>query len=521
MKKILIYIILILPISISAQVELSNAELRKFNYRIVDLLEEYEFHLQTPTDRARQEFLALFESTDTLVYNDLLGLSFDKQLTVEEYADLLYSNSNACKIVTRDFKKQDITETSTHYLVDVTFDKYIQYYNKCGILFDSKDFYKADHKITATIAMDKENGNVLIRTIKGSIDSNQPSLPKEYNVYEYNEPRDNQITADGKALTYNIFGQAVVGKNAKIKFHDNDVVLKIVQEDTDCNLYSFKYKPRRWRIRPKAEFTFGGNYKFGGDLGDELLKSESMLEFGVDFGYAVIAKPKFKMGLFIGVGMSNSNMEFEQEGTYKYSYLAPATADYDGETYKRHYEISNMKAKMEMMQFVVPLYLDLDYQFSKYFSTYMQLGAKSYITSKLNVTGLTADVYTYGVYKQYDDLKIENFVNNNFRQQSITVNEQEIEAESLVIDAFGSLGFRVRLFGGFYLDAGISYQMSVTPLVKTDNQVSLGSNVSINEDEALITYTCKDGEQVRPFTDIFEKITRGSIKANVGILFKF
>lgn len=527
MKKILFYIILVFPFSVFAQV-LSNAEMRKLNYRIVDLLEEYEFLLQNPTDRAHYEFVSLFEAGDTLIYNDLLGLSTKENVTVEEYANLLYSNSNACKVVIKNVDKQEVVETDTHFVVDVKFAKYMQYYNKCGVVFDSEAYYKADHEMTATIAMNKSDGNVLIRAIKGDIKTDTPPLPLEYLVFAYKDVRDNDVKVNGKNIEYNMFGQSIVDNAAKIELKDSEVILKIIQDDADCGLYSFRYKDRRWRVRPKAEFNIGDIYTLGGDYASDLLKSQSMFEYGLDLGYALVRKPKFKLSLFTGVSFVNSNMEFEQDEVgYRYYYNAPSAADYDGDTYERHYEVKNMKATMEMTQIAVPLYLDFDFQFTRRFSAFLQMGVKAFVSTSCSVKEFSADVRTYGVYPQYDNLVMENFKPNEFTAHTVSVDNQDIETESMIMDAFGGAGFRLRLFGGLYLDAAVNYQMSLTPVATAEESLNLGylgdagEGSYINENKALITYTCAGGEEVKPFTDLFDEIKRGGLKVSVGLLLKF
>lgn len=528
MKKILFYIILVFPFSVFAQV-LSNAEQRMFNYRIVDLLEEYEFLLQNPTDRAHYEFVSLFEAGDTLIYNDLLGLSSKKKVTVEEYANLLYSNSNACKVVIKDVDKQEIVETDSHFVVDVKFAKYMQYYNKCGIVFDSEVYYKADHEIMATIAMDKSNGNVQIRTIKGNIKSEASPLPLEYRVFAYNDPRDKDVLVNDKNIEYNIFGQSFVDENAKVEIKDGEIALYIVQNDTNCNLYSFNYKNRLWRVIPKVQFNIGDIYKFSGEgYGNELLKSQSMLEYGLDFGCALIRKPKFKLNLFTGASFVKSNLEFEQgEFGYKYYYNAPSAADYDGETYRRYYEINNMRAAMEITQIAIPLYLDFDFQFTRRFSAYLQMGVKAFVSTKCTVKDFSADVKTYGVYPQYGNLVMENFKPNEFTNHTVSANSQDIETESMITDAFGGIGFRLNLFGSLYLDAAVNYQRSLTPVVTAEEELNLGyrgtggSSTFVDESKALITYTCAGGEVVKPFTNLFSEIKRDGLKVSVGLLLKF
>lgn len=519
MKKFLVCIALILPISSFAQIKLTNAEMRYINNRVIDLLEEYEYQLQASTDRAKDEIVSLFESKDVLVYNDLLGLSAKKELTIERYVDLLFSESNACIIEFKDLDKKSMIETESHYLVDVSFTKYIQYQNDCGVFFDSQDYFKADHQLTATLAIDKNLNNVRIRKINGKIDSNVPVLPEKYKVFSYTDPRDNDVLVNDKGLVYNSFGQAFVDENAKVRFKDNEIILRIERENRDCNLYTFSYSPRRWRLKPRVEISLGTNYRLEGINVDKFNMTESMLDYGLDFGYAIVAKPKFKLSLFTGFGLSKSSFNFTQQEEYAYSYRTSTEADFDGDSYNRNYRVSGMQSKVQLSQILVPLYFDFDFQFSRMFSIYLQTGIKAYFTSNFNITDLSMDTYTFGVYPQYDNLIIENFAPNNFGHHSIRIDKQQVESKSSVFDLYGGVGFRLNLYKGIYLDAGVNYQTALTPIFETDQPLFISGYV--NENNAFINYSCAGGENVGLFTNLFDKITRGSLRTNIGLLFKF
>lgn len=515
MKRILLYIAFLFPAFVSAQVKLTNAEMRDLNCKIVDLLEEYEVLIQTPTDRASRDFIALFENKDIKIYNDLLGLNSEKDLTVEEYISVIGSKSQACKVIIKDIVKGNLTEDVNNYLVEVAFKKYMQYYDGCGILFDSQDFYKNDHELKALIAMNKEDRNVRFRKLEGSIETTTPPLKKKYKVITYKDVRDADVFANGKRIKYNSFDQAILDDSVDFRFTDNDVVLRLVQDSPGCNNYSFSYKPRRWRLKPYVEFSLGDIYKFDGEHTDNISKSASMMEMGLDIGYTIVAKPKFKLGLFTGFGLANSKVDLMYDGAYNYSYTA--SPDFDGDRYERYYEVTNFKATQEVTQYVVPLYLDFDFQMSRRFSWYLQGGLKAYLNSAFEVTNVHADLYTYGIYPQYDNLKIENFQPIGFGSSTQDIPIQEIETESLTFEGFAGAGFRLNLFKALFLDARVSYQMG-TPLVKTKNVVKLDAP---EEESALIRFDYEAGEQVRNVTDIFDKISRGGVKVNVGLLLKF
>lgn len=500
---------------------LTNFTKREFRLGVINLLEEYEKQLNKNSKEGKYYFERLFEDDNLRIYNDLFWVTTDKTITVADYVDTWFDDIESATVTIKEVRVGELYEDETHIMVDATFDKSVWYVSKCGIIFDSKEFYKSDYNITATVVMDKTTKRISFRSIKGTINSNTPPLPLYYNVYEYNtaDSRDKKITADNVKLVYNSYGQAFVDAKAKMDYNDPDVSLRIINKN-GCNLYRFEYKKHRWRIKPKAELSVGNLYDFGRDEVNDMIDTELMYDFGLDIGYALVAAPRFKLGLFTGAGVSKSIVNFETKNLFRYSYEAEAKADYDGDSYIRNYEVAKMKAKMDLLQLYVPLYLDFDFRVSRNFTIYLQGGAKAYYTQEYKITDIQADLYTYGVYPQYGNLKIEDFAPNNFGNNSYKFDEQKvIGAEEFVFDVFGGLGFRWRMFGNLYLDAGVTYQTNITPIYETDMHVSFAGEP--DERYAMFTYTCQDGEKIKPLYNSFTGVTRKAIKPGIGLLLKF
>lgn len=511
----LLFSAFLFPILLSAQSKLTNAEMRYFNNKIVDLLEEYEIHIQTPTERASTEFVSLFESKDTKIYNDLLGLSRESDLSAQEYFQLLYQNSQACKVMIKEIEKGNLYEDESHYLIDVTFKKYIQYFDKCGVLFDSYLFYNNDHEINATIAMDKVTGHIYFKKMSGSIDSDASPLPDKYKVFISKDKRDKMVMADNRKIDYNIFDQAIVDDNAKFKYVDSEVLLKVVKESPSCNIYSFNYKPRRWRIKPYVEIPVGEIFKYKGNNSSKFNIETSSIDFGINVGYSVFTKPKFKLSIFSGIGLVSCSANFKYDGKCQYSYKSKG--DIDGDTYTRYYEISNLKAKQNNKQLYIPLSLDFDFQFYNKFSLYLQAGAKACYLYKNNFTDIHADIYSYGIYPQYDNLRIDDLPSLGFGYSTIDVTSQDIDTKTITICPYTGLGFRLNIYKSLFLDSNVSYQMW-NSVYKNDRVISLYNPVEHN---SLISYNNSNGNEVKNFANLFENISLGGIKINIGLLFKF
>ena len=510
MRKFLLYIALTLPISISAQTNLSNAEMRIFNSRIIELLENYEYTIQDDTERGKYEFTSLFENKNILIYNDLLGLSTEKELTIENYINTLHGKSKACNVIIKDVKRGEMYEDDHHYLIKVSFNKYIQYHDKCGVFFDSKEFYKSDHQINALIAMNKEDKTVYFRNLDGSIDTKTQPLSKNYRVIVRNEERDNKVLVNGKRPQYNIFDQAFVEENAMIEYEDHDVSVKLTQDNPGCNIHSLKYKPHRWRIKPYFEFSVGKILDLGAE--QEMLKSAYMMDYGIDIGYAMVSRPKFKLSFVSGFGLSTSKAFLNT--SFNYSYYE--YSDVDGDSYNRYSDVSNFSATMKIQQYVVPFYLDFDFRLAKKVSLYLQGGAKVYFTSLFNVNDIVADVNVYGIYPQYNNLKMENYEPNDFKRKTITFDKQEIDKKYFSMDFFGSLGFRFNIYKFLYLDTQVSFQTGYTPIYSSSRKIYLNGNIS--KYNALISY--KTSENIGTVTDIFREIKKSCVRLNIGLLFK-
>ena len=64
---------------------------RRFNAAVFSALDEYERNITLSNDDKKRNFRALFYSDTTKVYNDLIGLSDESYLTVDEYINLLFT----------------------------------------------------------------------------------------------------------------------------------------------------------------------------------------------------------------------------------------------------------------------------------------------------------------------------------------------------------------------------------------------------------------------------------------------
>lgn len=505
---------------ISAQ-GLSTSQERLFNLNALRLIEDYENNAPLSSYEQLSDFCGLFENDTVLIYNDLLGVSSKKMLTVKEYTSLLKAKSKYPKVIVKNVKKGIIYEDDKNWLMDITFDKEVSYTDACDVLLSSKEYYGHDYDMKAVIAMDKESGQCSIRSLTGSNPSNKPLLTDQYAVVLYNDPRDKKVLCNGERLEFNSFDQAIVASNPMLTYYDADANMRIVRQPGSCEVYSLKFRPRHMRVKLYGSMSLGDFYKQSGNNAQLSMKS-SETSMGLDIGYVFPTKGIVKLGAFIGAGYSMSKLDLGIK-QLNYNYSASSAADMDGDTYNRFYELSDVNQTIKINSLVIPVYADIDFRVASSFSIYTQVGVKGYMTMSNSIDEMSANAYVYGVYPQYENLRIDETWLNAFGEKTITNNSSsdDFEVKSFSYDAFGGLGLRVNLVGPLLLDCGIQYQFGLSDCISNTGETANILSGTVTEQNALVSYTVASGEKMRSITDAFSSAKRQALKFNVGLMFKF
>lgn len=500
---------------------LSLEQQRQFNLKALELIQDYELNSTMSNAEAAGEFLYLFDNESVQIYNDLLGFSTKKKLSVAEYISLFREKSKTPNIMLKDLRKGDIYSDNQNWLLDITFDKEIFYTDACGTLLSSAEYYGTDHKMKATIAMDKETGRTFIKALEGGIDSKVAPLPEKYAVIK-NDGSEyiKDVLCNGERLSFNKFNQALVPSNPVFLFSDSDVNMKVNREQSSsCEAYSLSFTPVHWRIKVYGEMSIGDFYKIS-NLPNGLNAKSSATSFGLDVGYVFPSKSKVKFGVFLGAAYSMSKLDLTMD-KLNYSYAASQNADMDNDNYNRYYELSNISQSMKINNIVIPVYLDLDYRTSKRFSVYVQAGIKNYLQMNAT-TDFNADAYAYGIYPKYSNLRLDETWLNEFGNKHLTTSNLEsdkVEVKSFSLDGFAGLGFRVKLVGSLLLDAGVNYQMGLMKVAEAPATSVLFSNP--REENALVNYTVAGGEHARTLIEGVDNIKRQGLNVKFGLMFKF
>ena len=543
MEKYIKYIIWSLSLvcfSTSYAQELSWKEQRLFRLGIYNAIESYEMFASLYNENLKDGFASLFESGNTRIYNDQLGISTEPTLTVNEYIKNFEDKVEVINHVNvRNIRIGNLYLENDRWQADVAFDKNIGYFTKSGLPISSKAYYGADYKMIATFALDND-GEVRIVSLKGEMESDRAPLPDDYfavrrsiikdkNGNEIPNPRDlNAIWNDNKfdfmsisEVEYAFVPMTI--ENVKFQYHrDNDIYVKPIAVEGSKAMYYLRYEPAHWRLKVRSDFTTGNHYMF--EIGNDKIetKSESN-EFALELGYVIPSSKKLKVGLFFGAGIAVNKFEMALD-SWDYSSKTTGSADIDGDAYTRYYSLNNIKQEYSTTDVTSLVYLDFERRFSKWFSMYLDLGAKGYYNINAEHGAFSADYSTYGVYTKYDNLKLDyrsgiNGFTEAGKLDSENLSADELKPEEFTYDAFGSLGFRIGITRWLQLDCGATYQMGMAEYIKRTNNI-LGK--STNPNDVLVMYSAsRNKENVRSMIEAATSVKRESLKVNVGIILKF
>ena len=521
MKKAIILTALGLTfVSAASQAQtLTRAQKHTFNVEALRMLDSYEDYGGMHTEAESADFRALFPPEGINVYNDLLGLSVADSLSVDDYVSLLEQKSRNALVRLKNIRKKKFWEDSRSWFLGLTFDKGIMYTTLCGAIIDASNYYGGDYTYEAVVAMDKETNDIYIVSLKGAPASQRRRLPSDFTFVEFNSPLDSAVTVDGERLRFS-HGQALVPRDAEFVYFDDDANLKVRKEGDDaCAHYAFSFKPMRWRVKAHADISLGSPYSISD--GDGINTSVSATDFGVDVGYIFPSKSKFKIGVFAGLGYSTGKLDLSLD-KLDYNYDAPASADMDGDTYRRYYELSDMKQDVSLNFLSLPVYAHFEYRFSRRISAFVDLGVKAYFNAGSKANPFTGKSYSYGIYPQYDDLRIDDSWLNGFGESAFASDSSDdIDIKGFSADVLAGAGVEIKVFGPLSVDLGVSYQLGVTDVLGSASQSGALAGGAITEGMAPVTYQVAGGTQVKNLATYLGSVKRQSLKLNVGLVFKF
>jgi len=526
--KALLFIIILQSIQIVpafAQKGSSKME-RLILDKALTAIEDYETLSAVSDEEAYYSFLELFNDEDLLIYNDLLGSSSQRLISVKDYADFQIKEAKRKQVFCTNIKRERFWEEDGVWKVEYSFEKVSSYSNNCGVFFSSKEFYGNTYNMKMLLSYSEDANKCIIESLTGEIISSQ-ILDSDFYTFQKTSNYDNSLNYKGKALTFNSYGQAFLKGN----LDNNDFTsfdpdfLPMPQVDSECRIVTMKYKSRRMMVKAHYDMAIGEVLSLG--------KSSSLVEtktssnsFGVDFGYYFPSKTTYKAGLFVGIGMTKSKIDMSYNTD---DYSLSTNQDIDGDDYVRHYTNLSMTQDIQMTDINIPIYLDLNFRFGRYLSLYLDLGARVNLNISNNMEADAKVDYVYGIYPKYDNLKLDgNWGFNGFGRVQLNSSSQSDNEVSDIAkfsaDALGGIGFR------FYIpqttiaiDLGARYIYGIMDAVKASSD-PLSLSGTGTQSNALIYNTMQGStstEHVRSLTAAVDGIKNRGLFVSVGLAYKF
>lgn len=576
-KNIIMSLLCCIPTMFVTAQELTNAQERYMKLDVLYLMEDYSLYSNLVIEDDKEIFMSLFSDTTIQIYNDLLGISAEKTLSVGTYADKLITvGGGTSTIDVFNIGHDDIYYSDGLWYMDVTFSKKLTYLINCDIQFSSEEYFKADHRLRAVVSWNPDNRECKIVALDGAIESEVAMLPEEYWIFRFNNPNDTLVLYDGEPLKFDRFNQAffpkdelltgkLTNKQKKIntplllaQSHftypiDSDTDISLGYEDEDCNLLYLTYTPKRWRFRMQASMIPSNYYQVTTTY-EGLNVTSSAMEGSLEFGYVKPSAKKNKTAFFFGLAVRQAELNASVD---RLSYIYRTNVEVDNDTYYRAYYIDYLKYRMSMTELGIPLYFDSDIKFNNRLSMYIDYGVKAYATIMGPSTSYNGLYTTKGLYQQYDNLVFHSgsgaiASSNNFvtkraiegvinEERSFTSVDEAINSLHLSVDALAGVGFRLRLLKNTFLDLGCRYQYNLlsgiecsgevnfrkanynTELYKAStNSFSPASSVTpIQYKTEGVGSSKKRVEKVANLTNSFSSINNSALYFNAGIVIRY
>ena len=240
--------------------------------------------------------------------------------------------------------------------------------------------------------------------------------------------------------------------------------------------------------------------------------------FGLDLGFTFWQNMTNQFEINLGVGYRTLNVSPKLHD-FNYSYSAGPAADMDENTYLRNYEIKELDQKLTAAYLTVPLYLEYRVDIKKWLKFYVDFGAEMNFKSTNGFRG-SGSAYVYGVYPQYDDLKIAEPWLNGFGDVSLDdVAYEKSKISATFVSILAGIGVEARIYDPLWFNLGVRYNASPANLFLENKNLPAGSQ--INDVTAPVTYTVQGGETVKSLADYYVKSKLSVFSLNIGLTLRF
>lgn len=272
----------------------------------------------------------------------------------------------------------------------------------------------------------------------------------------------------------------------------------------------------RYAIKPYADMGIGNTICMDTDI--KGLDSDSYsFEYGIDFGWNIWKKNRNYLEANVGVGYSSINLTADLSES-KYNYSAPASADMDKEPYIRYYQLDALHQKIQTERITIPIYLNYRFKINKEFSIHALVGFKFGINFSSKITNASGNIFSYGVYPQYDNLMIDAPYMNEFGHTALNTDIANKPKTNVFTPAFlAGIGIEFRIWGPLAASATIKYEGGMDNLFRNEYIEKLNFDAS----NAPVTYTVAEGQRVKALTSFFDSSKISRLSGAISLLCRF
>ena len=271
----------------------------------------------------------------------------------------------------------------------------------------------------------------------------------------------------------------------------------------------------KFSIKASTEIGLANSFSTQSSL-SSLASKVSGSNTGIDFGWIFYQKSGHNLEANIGVAYSPLTATFDL-GATEYNYAAPVSADEDGETYIRYYELGAMSQKVKITQLSLPIYLSYSYECSQRLRLHADLGVRFGFKTSCSLDNVDGEVYSYGIYPQYDNLKIDaSYMNGLGRSDLAGAVYSTPYAAGVATSVLAGVGAEIYLAGPLSVDLSLRYNAGVSDIFK-----SRYNGVYLSSVSAPVTYTVAEGQSVKPMSDYLKSSKFSQLMLKIGLICRF
>lgn len=272
----------------------------------------------------------------------------------------------------------------------------------------------------------------------------------------------------------------------------------------------------RFAIKATADIGIGNALSTGFALSGMDTKSSSS-DFGVDFGWTFWKHNHNSLEVNIGLGYGRTSLTADLS-KLDYHYAAPAEADMDNEPYIRYYELKGMHQKIVSDRMTLPVYLNYRYEISRIFSVHALAGFKFGFNVSSKLDDVKGNVFSYGIYPQYDNLMIDASYMNSFGE-AVLDSDQAVKPATNGVTAslMAGVGAEIRIWGPLAADVTLRYEGAMNDTFKSE----YSKTGSFDAENAPVSYTVADGQKVQALSGYLSKSKMSRLSCGISLICRF